>query len=90
MDEEQLKALISNFTNKGEHQGSDEDYKDFLVNYMNAVNHGAQDDQLKMMADSISPERRGAMDVYNSQLGMESDPTIQLERNGLTGLLRGK
>lgn len=88
MDEEQLQALISNFTMKGEKQSGEDDYKDFLVQYMNALNQGAEEEQLQMMAGMVSPERLGRMNEYDQSRPMHANPTVELESMGLQNLLR--
>lgn len=90
MDDDFVQKFLEAFARKGEGDMGDGDYKDFLINYMNAKNHGAQQEQLEDMANLIPGNRRDAManDQAVGDLNLEKNPFINAARAGANGLLR--
>lgn len=92
MDEELLQAIMDNFSGKTSRRKAEDegegDYRDFLANYMHAVNQGATDEDIQRLLGSVSPDRAEAMLNYGGGPNIERDPYIQSSRGSLNQLLR--
>ena len=90
MDDSKFQALMVALMNRPS-QGGEEDYRDFLVNFMNARNHGATDEDVNTMLDFIPDHISGMRDYALSEQTKPSGNTnIDLDRNELLGFLRGR
>lgn len=90
MDPNQLQTNIQQFLSRGNTQGGQGDYQDFLNQYMNAVNQRATPSQLSLMAATVPRERREAMLDYGGlNLYRDKNPVIRGAREQVYGLLDG-
>ena len=93
MDDEKFQALVTALMNR-KPVNEEEDYKDFLVNFMNARNHGATDEDVNTMLDYMPgrEEQLSGMRKYaeGSQHQHSGNNNIDLDRNELLGFLRGR
>lgn len=87
MNENSLMQFLMQMSQRGDSEMGEGDYKDFLANYMNAMNRGADDSQIQSMLEAFSPQRKQAMSDYAGGPALEKDPHIRDARGSLNRLL---
>ena len=83
-----MNMLIDAFTKKGKKDMGEGDYKDFIWQYMNALNHGAQDEDLQYMSDEIPQERQDEMLKFGGGPNLERNPHIRAARSNVNRMLK--
>lgn len=91
MNEDDLRAMIEGFAAKHNDNKGEGNYKDFLANYMHAMNQKATEDQLMQFGASVPTEQRRGMSEYMTSLGggnYDRNPHTQEAHSGVANLLR--
>lgn len=91
MNDDILQSLLQNFSAKQDSDLGEGDYRDFMTQYMHALNNGANQDDLSTLGANVSPKRRQAMLAYGdspSHNGMASAPAANDADAAVRTLLR--
>lgn len=88
MDPEKLAQLISGMTSSNRKDEKPEgNYQDFLWAYMNALNHGAQQEEIDELTNAI-PQDMGAS-MYNARdVGALDAPEFRKPKQDINNLLK--